>query len=125
MNGDKESIYVDIEIPRLSTIRHPGGDGLTHYLRLRLRNDLLPCLDIPPEDAFEREIDVDPSDIRLDELTIEPSRIAIEYSYVYNVFYGCSDIEPMNEGSGRIEGIRLLNSRFWRFTRVLGEAPSL
>ncbi len=123
MGGDKESIYVDIEIPRLSTIRNPGGDGLVHYLRLRLRSDLLQCLDIPKEDELEREIDVDPADIQIDGLTVEPSRIAIEYSYVYNVYYGCSDVDPMNEGSGCLEGARMPNSRRWRFTRNPVQSP--
>jgi len=122
MNGGQEPGHLDLEIPRLSTIKNPGGDGLSHYLRLRLRRDLFDLLSFD-EDVSGLEVNVEPDDLQLEDVVVEPGRIIIEYSYVYDVYHGCSDVDPMGRGSGQIEGIRLGKSRHWRFTREPREAP--
>jgi len=122
MNGDQEPGHLDLEIPRLSTIRNPGGNGLSHYFRLRLRKELFNYLSFD-EDASGREVNVQPDDLQLEDLVVEPGRVLIAYSYVYDVYYGCSDIDPMGQGSGRLEGVRLGKSRHWRFARAPREAP--
>jgi hypothetical protein len=122
MNDDHISGHLDIEIPRLSTIKNPGGDGLRHHIRLRLRRELFDFL-VFDEDISGREVNVDPEDVQLEELAVEPMRVLIEYSYIYDVYYGCSDVDPLGQGSGFLEGIRLGKSRYWRFTRAPRESP--
>ena len=120
LNEDQESAHIDIAIPRLSTIKNPGGDGLSHYIRLRLRRELFDYLSFD-DDISGQEVSVDPEDLQLEGLAVEPARITIEYSYIYDVYYGCSDVDPMGQGSGRLTGVRLGKSRYWRFYREIRE----